>query len=345
MQQWTKANCLKIDIWFYLLFGFIKLSTNNVREKTLTAISATNITKEYRQGRLKKSIRAVDNLSIEVQEGEVFGFLGPNGAGKTTFIKVLLNIVYATKGNAKLLGIDINNPRARRSVGYLPENPYFNDRMNAFQLLEFYGAFYNMERHHMESRRDEVLKITGLADAAKRPLRGYSKGMLQRIGLCQAILPEPDIVFLDEPSTGLDPMGRRKIKDVILNLRKKGTTVFLNSHILSDVQDTCDRIGIVKDGRLVKVANVKELTVDQHTLKINIDNPSDEIVSLINDIAISCKRIDDKSIQLAIDSPEITPDIISKIVELGGRIFEVRYQESSLEDTFISIIENDEEVA
>ncbi len=309
----------------------------------MSAISASNITKDYRQGLFKKGIRAVDNLSIEVEEGEVFGFLGPNGAGKTTFIKVMLNIIFPTQGNAQLLGIDINNPKARRSVGYLPENPYFNDRMNAFQLLEFYGAFHRMERNHLAKRRDEVLQITGLVDAAKRPLRSYSKGMLQRIGLCQAILSEPDIVFLDEPSTGLDPMGRRKIKDVIHNLKQRGTTVFLNSHILSDVQDTCDRIGIVKDGRLIKVANVQELTVDQHVLRINIDNPTDEIISMINTIVISCKKIDDDTIELAIDTPENTPDIISKIVESGGRIFEVRYHESSLEDTFISIIENEEE--
>jgi ABC-2 type transport system ATP-binding protein len=307
----------------------------------LTAISASNITKVYKQGLFKKGIRAVDNLSIEVSEGEVFGFLGPNGAGKTTFIKVLLNIIYPTNGNAKLLGIDINNPKARRNVGYLPESPYFNDRMNAFQLLEFYGAFYKMKRNHLEKRRDEVLEITGLTEAAKRPLRSYSKGMLQRIGFCQAILSEPEIVFLDEPSTGLDPMGRRKIKDVIRDLKKRGTTVFLNSHILSDVQDTCDRIGIVKDGKLIKVANIQELTVDQHVLRIHIDNPTDEIVSAMGTISISCRKIDDSMIELAIDSPQNTPDIIAKLVELGGRIYDVRYHESSLEDTFISIIENE----
>ena len=167
--------------------------------------------------------------------------------------------------------------------------------------------------------------------------------MLQRIGLCQAILSEPDIVFLDEPSTGLDPMGRRKIKDVIHNLKQHGTTVFLNSHILSDVQDTCDRIGIVKEGRLIKVANVQELTVDQHILQITIENPTDEIINMINTIAISCRKIDDNTIELAIDTPRNTPDIISKIVESGGRIFEVRYHESSLEDTFISIIEDEGE--
>ncbi|MFH1515321.1 MAG: ABC transporter ATP-binding protein [bacterium] len=308
----------------------------------MPAIKATNISKEYKQGRFKPTIKAVDNLSIEVEEGEIFGFLGPNGAGKTTFLKVLLNIIYPTAGSAQLLGIDINKPSARRYVGYLPENPYFNDRMTAYQLLEFYGAFYRMQRSHMEKRRDEVLSITGLTDAAKRPLRSYSKGMLQRIGLSQAILSEPKIVFLDEPSTGLDPMGRRRIKDVILDLKKKGTTVFLNSHILGDVQDTCDRIGIVKNGKLVKVANVKELTIDQHILHIRFGELNDDLFAKIELISNSCKKIEDNVVELALESPENTPDIIERIIGFGGRIFEVRYHERSLEDTFIDIIENEE---
>jgi ABC-2 type transport system ATP-binding protein len=293
----------------------------------LEAIKASNITKNYKQGMFKKSLRAIEDLSISVEEGEVFGFLGPNGAGKTTFLKVMLNIIYADSGSAQLLGVDIKNPSARREVGYLPENPYFNDSMNANQLLEYYGGFYNMDSNRLNN------------DAAKRPLRSYSKGMLQRIGLAQAILSEPKIVFLDEPSTGLDPMGRRKIKDVILNLKAKGVTVFLNSHILGDVQDTCDRVGIVKNGKLLKVADVTDLTVDQQSLQVKIENPTDELIQKVAAKAVACRKIGDHLIEVAIDSPEVTPDIIRLMVELGARIYEVKYQETSLEDIFIKIIE------
>jgi ABC-2 type transport system ATP-binding protein len=305
----------------------------------LEAIKASNITKNYKQGMFKKSLRAIEDLSISVEEGEVFGFLGPNGAGKTTFLKVMLNIIYADSGSAQLLGVDIKNPSARREVGYLPENPYFNDSMNANQLLEYYGGFYNMDSNRLNKRRIEVLELTGLNDAAKRPLRSYSKGMLQRIGLAQAILSEPKIVFLDEPSTGLDPMGRRKIKDVILNLKAKGVTVFLNSHILGDVQDTCDRVGIVKNGKLLKVADVTDLTVDQQSLQVKIENPTDELIQKVAAKAVACRKIGDHLIEVAIDSPEVTPDIIRLMVELGARIYEVKYQETSLEDIFIKIIE------
>lgn len=314
------------------------------REK-LPAIKATNISKDYKQGRRKPVIKAVDNLSIEVQEGEVFGFLGPNGSGKTTFLKVLLNIIYPTTGNAQLLGIDVNDLNARRDVGYLPENPYFYDRMTGHQLLEFYGAIYGMKGDKLKKRSQDVLKMVGLTEASIRPLRGYSKGMLQRIGLAQAILSEPKLVFLDEPSTGLDPMGRKKIKDIIQGLKERGTTVFLNSHILGDVEDTCDRVGILKNGRLLRVEKVADLTIDRHIIHVRLENVDEDLIQKIQNGIRSCKIINNNVLELTIDSPDETPGVVARIVEAGGRIYEVRYQETSLEDTFIDIIGDEEEIS
>jgi len=305
----------------------------------MSVIKAENISKIYGRGLFQKGIKALDDLSLSIEESEVFGFLGPNGAGKTTLLKVLLNIIYPTTGRAEIMGIDVRNPRARREVGYLPENPYFYDRMSAIQILEYYGRIYGMGAARLKKRRDEVLEIVGLEKAAKRPLRGYSKGMMQRIGLAQAIISEPKVVFLDEPSTGLDPMGRRKIKDVIRNMKSKGTTIFLNSHILSDVEDTCDRVGIVKDGRLIRVAKVDELTTDLHRVLVQIEYPDENTLAMLKDLVTWAKIVEDGQIEMAIDSPDRTPDIVKRLVESGAKVHEVRYYKTSLEDIFVKIID------
>ena len=305
----------------------------------MEAIKAEGISKTYNRGRFSKGTIALDDLSIIVNQGEIFGFLGPNGAGKTTLLKILLNIIYPTVGNAQILGMDVRNPQARREVGYLPENPYFYDRMNGYQLLEYYGQIYRMNSSRLNKRKDEVLATVGLVDAAKRPLRGYSKGMLQRIGLAQAILSEPKLVFLDEPSTGLDPMGRRKIKDVILNLKANGTTVFLNSHILADVEDTCDRVGIVKEGKLIKVAGVQELTTDLHRIVIRLEKADETLGEKLAGLVTKFKVMSPDEMEMSINSPERIPEVISKLVEIGIRIYEVRYYKISLEDIFISIMD------
>jgi len=306
----------------------------------MEAIKAENISKTYNRGWFSKGTKALDNLSISVNQGEIFGFLGPNGAGKTTLLKILLNIIYPTTGNAQILGMDVRNHHARHEVGYLPENPYFYDRMSGFQLLEYYGRIYGMSTDRLNKRKNEVIETVGLENAAKRPLRSYSKGMLQRIGLAQAILSEPKLVFLDEPSTGLDPMGRRKIKDVILNLKANGTTVFLNSHILADVEDTCDRVGIIKDGALIKVAGVQELTTDLHRIVIKLEKVDESLSEKLAGFASKFKVTSADEIEMSINSPERTPDIISRLVELGIRIYEVHYYKTSLEDIFISIMDD-----
>ena len=201
---------------------------------------------------------AVASLTLAVRRGEVFGFLGPNGAGKTTSIKMLLGLVAPTAGSATVLGSPLGNAAARSKVGFLPEHFRFHDWLTGREFLQFHGKLYRMPASRLAIRIDELLSRVDLLDAAERKLREYSKGMLQRIGLAQALLNDPDLVFLDEPTSGLDPLGRFLVRDLIEELRQQGTTVFLNSHLLSEVEVTCDRVAFVKKGEIVRELNLKE---------------------------------------------------------------------------------------
>src|SRR5436190_10105801 len=194
---------------------------------------------------------AVADLSVAVQPGEVFGFLGPNGAGKTTSLKMLLGLIAPTSGGGTLLGRPLGDRAARARVGFLPEHFRFQDWLTGRELLRFHGRLYGLSGHALDEKADALIARVDLQDAADRPIKGYSKGMTQRIGLAQALLNDPDIVFLDEPTSGMDPLGRLLVRDIIHELRARGTSVFLNSHLLGEVEATCDRVAFVKQGRIV----------------------------------------------------------------------------------------------
>jgi ABC-2 type transport system ATP-binding protein len=194
---------------------------------------------------------AVEDLSLSVRRGEVFGFLGPNGAGKTTSLKMLLGLIAPTAGAGTVLGAPLGDRRARAKLGFLPEHFRFQDWLTGRELLHFHGRLYGLRGAALEARADELLGRVDLLDAAHRPIRTYSKGMMQRVGLAQALLNEPELVFLDEPTSGLDPLGRLMVRDIIRDLRRQGTAVFLNSHLLGEVEATCDRVVFVKAGRTV----------------------------------------------------------------------------------------------
>ena len=199
---------------------------------------------------------AVASLTLAVRRGEVFGFLGPNGAGKTTSIKMLLALIAPTAGSATVLGFPVGNAAARSKVGFLPEHFRFHDWLTGREFLQFHGKLYRMPERQLATRIEELLSRVDLLDAADCKLREYSKGMLQRIGLAQALLNNPDLVFLDEPTSGLDPLGRLLVRDLIEELRQQGTTVFLNSHLLSEVEVTCDRVAFVKKGEVARELNL-----------------------------------------------------------------------------------------
>ena len=224
------------------------------------AIEIENLSKEYPYGflNLKKKI-SLEDLSMRVDVGEVFGFLGPNGAGKTTTIKLLMRLIFPDGGTARILGKSIDDVSMHQEIGYLPEQPYFYDYLTAAELLDYFARFHGLTATDRQTRVQEMLKKVGLETAKKIQLRKYSKGMLQRVGLAQAILHDPQVVILDEPMSGLDPLGRREVRDIILELKKEGRTVLFSTHILSDAEMLCDRVGVIVGGKLRGVGTPGEM--------------------------------------------------------------------------------------
>jgi ABC-2 type transport system ATP-binding protein len=220
------------------------------------AINIKNITKKIGK------IELLHDISLSIEKWEAFGFLGPNGAGKTTTMKCILGIMRTTSGEVKILGWDIDNADIRNKIGFMPENTYLYKYLTGDEFLDFNGAFYHLSREKLDERKNEVLEKVWLTHARSKRLHTYSKGMLQRIGLAQAILHDPEVIFLDEPMSGLDPVGRKMVKDLMLELKSQGKTLFFNTHILSDVEAICDRFAIIAKGCIVADMLVKDLKVD-----------------------------------------------------------------------------------
>src|SRR6516162_7841216 len=218
---------------------------------TTPAIEILGLTKDYRTGFWRTRVRrSLDNLSLRVEDGEIFGFLGPNGAGKTTTLKLLMGLIFPTAGTARIRGKSIDDVAMHREIGYLPEQPYFYDYLTARELLDYYARFFGFAAADRRERVTRFLELVGLTAAADVQLRKFSKGMLQRAGIAQAILHDPKVVFLDEPMSGLDPIGRREVRDIIHDLKRQGSTIFFSTHILSDAEMLCDRVGILVGGKL-----------------------------------------------------------------------------------------------
>jgi len=231
----------------------------------MAAIEILGLEKIYSVGFWRKKPKcALRPLRLTVADGEVFGFLGPNGAGKTTTLKMLMGLVFPTAGSARILGMDFNDPRVKAQIGFLPEQPYFYDYLTARELLEYYGQLSGVPAKERSWRINDLLNRVGLPDAGNIQLRKFSKGMLQRVGIAQAILHDPKVVFLDEPMSGLDPMGRREVRDLMEQLKHEGKTVFFSTHILSDAEALCDRVAIIHLGELRGVGAVAELTSSVH---------------------------------------------------------------------------------
>jgi ABC-2 type transport system ATP-binding protein len=227
----------------------------------MAAIEILDLEKSYLVGFWRKRLKlALRPLRLTIEEGEVFGFLGPNGAGKTTTLKLLMGLVFPTAGRARILGMDMDDPRVKSQIGFLPEQPYFYDHLSARELLNYYGQLSGVPAKGRSARVEQMLARVGLSETAGMQLRKFSKGMLQRVGLAQAILHDPRLVFLDEPMSGLDPMGRREVRDLIQQLRHEGKTVFFSTHILSDAEALCDRVGVIHQGELRGVGAIAELT-------------------------------------------------------------------------------------
>lgn len=231
------------------------------------AISTENLGKTYRVGFFMRRVEGLRDLNLTVQPGEAFGFIGPNGAGKTTAIKILMGLHSATSGSAQIFGTDVRESSARQRVGFLPERPYFYEHLTAREVLHFYGQLFEMASDLRTERVELLLERVALSRFADVTLAKYSKGMLQRVGLCQALLHNPDLIVLDEPMSGLDPVGRALVRDLILEQREAGKTVFFSSHILSDVETICDRVAILVDGQLRECGTLADVVADRESLE------------------------------------------------------------------------------
>ena len=284
---------------------------------------------------------AVVDLSLQVGRGEVFGFLGPNGAGKTTSVKMLLGLISPTAGTAKVLGAPLGNEATRARVGFLPEHFRFHDWLTAEEFLTLHGRLYHMSEDHLRDKIPQLLDLVNLVNHADKKLRAFSKGMLQRIGLVQALLNDPDLVILDEPTSGLDPGGRRLVRDIISDLRDRGTTVFLNSHFLSEVEITCDRVAFIKQGRIIHSSSLASLVEGEITLQVRAQNLNSDTMAAITPFG-SGIHVEGESFTMIVDEESNLPRINRLLVESGADVFAFNPKKLSLEELFLKVVEEDE---
>lgn len=245
------------------------------------AVEVEHLTKVFPLSWRKDYLVAVEDLSLTVKAGEVYGLIGPNGSGKSTTMKVVLGLMSATTGSTRVFGIESRDVRSRQQIGFLPENPYFYKHLTGWETLRFYGKLCGLRGRELKDRSNELLALVGLEDARDRRLGGYSKGMLQRIGLAQALVQRPRLVVLDEPTAGVDPAGSRKIRDLIFELKTRGIAVILSSHLLEQVQEVCDRIGIIFKGKLVKEGAVSDLIAIEDQTEVLLRNASPALIDEI----------------------------------------------------------------
>jgi len=294
---------------------------------------------------------AVDDLTLSVERGEVFGFLGPNGAGKTTSLKMFLGLITPTSGEGWVLGERLGNPQGRAKVGFLPEHFRFHDWLKAWEFLQLHADLYHMPRDVAQQRIPELLDLVGLTACADKKLRTFSKGMLQRIGLAQALLNEPDLVFLDEPTSGLDPVGRRLVRDIIHDLRDRGTTVFLNSHLLSEVEIICDRVAFLNHGEVIHTSALHTLVEGDLAVQIRAcprwhgtslpDGRWDAVIQGLGRWSERV-RVDGDNISLMMHSEAALPEITRYLVAHDVDVYAVLPQKLSLEDLFMQLLGTEE---
>lgn len=298
------------------------------------AIDAEHLRKEY------GAKVAVADLMLQVRRGEVFGFLGPNGAGKTTSIKMLLGLVAPTAGSAKVLDAPLGDVRARAKIGFLPEHFRFQDWLTGRDFLRFHGKLYGIPAAQLRAEIDAMLERVDLSDAGDRKLREYSKGMLQRIGLAQALLNQPDLIFLDEPTSGLDPLGRLLVRDLIVQLKARGTAIFLNSHLLSEVEVTCDRVAFVKRGVVVR-----QMALAEHSeaveVSLRLGSISADIVHGLTQFGADVRAVND-SVRMRVTNEARLPELTRWLVGQGVDVYHLGADRKSLEALFLEVMGEDE---
>jgi ABC-2 type transport system ATP-binding protein len=302
-------------------------------------VSVRDVVVDFRPGFGVRRKRVLHGISFGVREGEIFGFVGPNGAGKTTTLKVLMGLVRARAGTASILGHDVSETEFRRHVGFLPENPYFYDYLSGREILDFYARLCGVPRRRREERVAKLLEWVGLASAADARLRTYSKGMQQRVGIAQALVHDPDVVFLDEPMSGLDPIGRVEIRDLILRLRAAGKTVFMNTHILSDVEMVCDRVAIIVAGRIRYEGAVEEvLDSEQGETDLVVAGLTPEVASALEEgLRARLRPLGDR-IEVRVPGKS-AGEALRLALSSGAQIVSLTPHRVSLESIFLSTVD------
>src|SRR3972149_3483799 len=298
-------------------------------------INTENLTKVFKARFRGKSVAALKGLNLEVNEGEIFGFLGPNGAGKTTTIKILMGLIYPTAGKAWILDKEVGDVEIKNRIGFLPEQPYFYDYLTSREFLLFYGQLFGLAGDELRARMNNLLSLVGLEDASDLQLRKFSKGMLQRIGIAQALINQPDLIVLDEPMSGLDPIGRKEIRDIILRLKEDGKTVFFSTHIIPDVEMICDRVGILMKGELINVGRSDEI-MDARVKYVDIiaRNVSRETLAHIEARGFSVYETGE-NVSLKVKD-EYNVDAILQVIRDGKvRVVSVIPQRETLEEYFM----------
>ncbi len=311
----------------------------------MNAIEVIQLTKVYKSNRGKLEVTALNNFSLSVTKGEIFGLLGPNGAGKTTLIKTLLGIVFPTTGSATLLGSDIDNYKIKNKIGFLPENHRFPNYLTAEETLKYFSQLGGNSTKNINKQIDELLELVKMREWKKMKVSKYSKGMMQRLGLAQAMMNNPELIFLDEPTDGVDPIGRKEIRDILIDLKNNGTTIFLNSHLLSEVELVSDRVAIMNSGKLLKVGSVEDLTTTKEAYIIETTNPIDSefVNAKYANTDTSFKNINIKlesSTKLSVnvkDNLELN-FVIDGLRKHGINIKTISIQKNSLEELFVSLI-------
>lgn len=297
-------------------------------------LSLEQLVKTFRVGFQRKRVEAVKGLSFKVRRGEVFGFLGPNGAGKTTTIKMCMDLIRPTSGGARLFGRAPSDLEARKRIGYLPEHPYFYDSLRPDELLDFFGKLYGIPKAVRRKRTDELIELVGLGGARDRVLRKYSKGMVQRFGIAQALISDPELVVLDEPLTGLDPIGRKEIKEIIVSLHKQGKTLFFSSHILSDVELLCDRIAMIQGGRLLYEGPTAELLKrGKRTVEVVAMGAGPAVIDRLR---AEGREVEVLGPRLKVQCSEVeSSEVVRALVDAGVTLESVGAHSETLEEIFV----------
>jgi ABC-2 type transport system ATP-binding protein len=307
----------------------------------MALIETQNLSKEYTARFSKQKVNALNNFTFNVEQGEIFGLLGPNGAGKTTLIKILLAITFPTSGSAKIFGTDVTSPKWKNKVGYLPENHRFPNYLTGEQVLTYYGQLSGMKNDaNMKKRIDEMLALMNLTQWRKTRIKKYSKGMMQKIGLAQSMLSDPDLIFLDEPTDGVDPIGRKEIRDILNEIKSRGKTIFLNSHLLSEVEMICDRVAILNKGDLIKEGNVDDLTRAENVFVVQTVEPlnmdvKQKVLAIDGNAGIGEKEINTEAGIPALNR------IIDVLRQNSISLQTVHQKTNTLEELFINVIKKD----